>query len=186
MQQCAAGDRAAFEQLFQRHKPDVAEFAEYLLRDREAAEDVAQEAFLRVLGARQTYRPTARFRTWVYTIVRNLCYDELRKHRRQVSLESVLGRPPTAEDTIPGADTSFRRRSVPGPDAQAEARELADLLAEILPLLSEDHREVVVLRMYEGLGCAEAASRLGCSPGTIKSRLHYAMKRLRDELMGRM
>lgn len=181
----AQGDSSAFAQLFEKHKPRVMEFAEYIVRSREAAEDVAQETFLRVLSARASYRPTAKFTTWLYTIAKRLCFDELRKHRRQTSLESVLGHPPTAEDRLGFADPT-RRPSPPRPDREVERREIGDLIGEAILTLSDEHQQVIRLRIDEGLGYAEAAERLGCSTGTAKSRMHYAMKNLREELLRRL
>ena len=186
MVRVAAGDRGAFAELFARHKPQVVDLAHYFVRSREAAEDIAQETFLRLLRAADTYRPAARFTTWLYTIARNLCYDELRQHRRQVSIESLLGRPPTAEDEIPGSDGSVRARTSPGPDAMAQQRELTRLANDAILDLSTEHRQIIGLRLDEGLAYAEIAERLGCSVGTVKSRLHYALQRLREELLRRL
>jgi len=171
--------------LLEKFKPRLVDFAMHMIRDRETAEDIAQETFLRVLRAKDTYRPIAKFSTWIHTITTNLCYDELRKHRRQVSLESMLGHPPTAEDQLFSA-RSMRRHPVPRPDAQAEQKELADLVDDIIESLSRQHRDVIVMRIREGLGYAEIAQRAGCPTGTAKSRMHHAMKKVRDELMRRM
>lgn len=181
----AQGDESAFVGLLQKFKPRLTEFAMQILHDRETAEDITQEAFLRVFRAKGSYRPLAKFSTWIYTIVTNLCYDELRKHRRQVSLESMLRRPPTDEDVVLGRGPT-QRPPPPGPDVQAEQNELACLIDEVVQSLSPEHRQVISLRIHQGLGYAEAAARLGCSVGTAKSRMHYAVKNLRDGLMKRM
>ena len=179
-----AGDDSGLVQLLTKFKPQLADYAIQIVHDRETAEDLAQEAFLRVIRAKQTYRPTAKFSTWLYTIATNLCYDYLRKHRRQVSLESVLGHPATNEDEVLGAG-AMRRTSPPRPDVQAEQRELVGLIEDVMQSLSPEHREVISLRIHQGLGYAEAAEKLGCSIGTAKSRMHYAMKRLRERLLKR-
>ena len=181
----AQGDDSAFVGLLQKFKPRLAEFAMQILHDRETAEDITQEAFLRAFKAKDSYRPIAKFSTWIYTIVTNLCYDELRKHRRQVSLESMLRHPPTDEDVVLRRGPT-RRPSPPGPDVQAEQNELACLIDEVVQSLSPEHRQVISLRIHQGLGYAEAAARLGCSVGTAKSRMHYAVKNLREGLMKRM
>ena len=179
-----AGDDSGLVQLLTKFKPQLADYAVQIVHDRETAEDLAQEAFLRVIRAKQTYRPTAKFSTWLYTIATNLCYDYLRKHRRQVSLESVLGPPTTNEDEVLGAG-AMRRTQPARPDAQAEQRELVGLVEDVMQSLSPEHREVISLRIHQGLGYAEAAEKLGCSVGTVKSRMHYAMKRLRERLLRR-
>lgn len=180
----AGGDDSAFVRLLEKFKPRLVDFAVEIVRDRETAEDIAQETFLRIFRARESYRPTAKLSTWIYTIVTNLCYDELRKHRRQVSLESMLGHPPTAEDQLSWPGT-LRSGGPPRPDVQVERKELAALVRDIMQTLSREHQEVICLRIDEGLGYAEVAERLGCSVGTAKSRMHYAMKKLRDGLLRR-
>jgi len=178
------GDDSAFTVLLERFKPLVVDFALQIVGDRETAEDIAQEAFLRVFRSRDSYRPSAKFSTWLYTIITNLCYDEFRKHRRQVSLESMLGRPLAAESQIRQAGPA-RRSPPPRPDVQAEEKELSTLIEDAMKTLSEDHQEVVSLRIHEGLACAEVAEKLGCSIGTVKSRMHYALKKLREQLLKR-
>ena len=181
----AQGDDSAFVGLLQKFKPRLTEFAMQILHDRETAEDITQEAFLRAFKAKDSYRPIAKFSTWIYTIVTNLCYDELRRHRRQVSLESMLRHPPTAEDVVLRRGPT-RRSPTPRPDVQAEQNELAGLIDEVMQSLSPEHRQAISLRIHQGLGYAEAAARLGCSVGTAKSRMHYAVKNLREGLMKRM
>ena len=179
------GDHSGFIQLLEKFKPQLVDFAVQMVRDRETAEDIAQETFLRVFRAKDSYRPLAKFSTWLYTIATNRCLDELRRHRREVSLESVLGRAPTAEDHLLQAGP-LRRPPATRPDVQAEQNELASLVREVIGSLSHEHRQMILLRTHEGLGYAQAAARLGCSVGTAKSRMHYAMKNLRDGLMKRM
>ena len=179
------GHDSAFVQLLEKFKPRLVDFARQIVGDRETSEDLTQETFVRVLRARSTYRATGRFSSWVHTITANLCYDELRKHRRQVSLEAMLGHPPTAEDTIVGIGAS-RRAQAPRPDEQAEQQELVSLLEDVMETLSPEHREAITLRVHHGLAYAEMAERLGCSVGTAKSRMHYAMRNLRDGFMKRL
>lgn len=181
----ASGDDSAFAELLGRFKVQLVDYAKHMLGDRETAEDIAQETFLRVFRARGSYRQEAKFSTWLYTIATNLCYDELRKHRRQVSLESMFGHPRASEDQSSAPGPS-RRSPAPRPDVEAEQKELTGLIGEAMQSLSPEHQEVISLRVHEGLACAEAADRLRCSIGTVKSRMHYAVKKLREELMRRM
>jgi RNA polymerase sigma-70 factor (ECF subfamily) len=96
----------------------------------------------------------------------------------------MLGHPPSIEDRFPGAGRGHP--PPPAPDVQAAQRELAGLVSELLKGLSDDHRRVIALRIHEGLGYAAAAERLGCSVGTAKSRMHYALRRLREGMEKRM
>jgi RNA polymerase sigma-70 factor (ECF subfamily) len=185
MMRFAEGDQSAFVALLRKYRPQLMEFAKHMTRNCETAEDIVQEALLRVVKARDTYRPEAKLSTWLYTIVRNLCYDELRKHRRQVSLEGMLGDPATVEDRL--GDAALRRPPPAArPDVAAARKELSELAEEAMLSLSAEHRVVIQLRISEGLGYAEIADRLSCSPGTAKSRMHYALKGLRAELLRRV
>jgi RNA polymerase sigma-70 factor (ECF subfamily) len=180
----AGGEDSAFAALLERFRPLVLDYAKHIIGDRETAEDITQETFLRVFRARDTYQPSAKFSTWLYRIVTNLCYDEFRKHRRQVSLESMLGSLLAVESHLPQAGLG-RRGPAQRPDVQAEEKEMGTLIEDAMETLSQEHREVISLRIHEGLACAEVADRLGCSIGTVKSRMHYALKKLREQLMKR-
>lgn len=185
MMRFVRGDTVAFGRLVEMLKPQLVEYARHMLGDRETAEDLVQETFLRVLRARESYQQTAKVSTWIHTILTNLCYDELRKQRRQVSLERLLGHPPTADDQLASLAPE-RKDGRAGPDVQAERKELSAIADEVMQSLSPEHRDVIHLRIHEGLGNAEAADRLGCSVGTAKSRMHYALRYLREGLLRRI
>lgn len=162
----APQDRAALEQLFQRHRHYVFRVAWSLLGEDAAAEDVVQEVFLRLQSGRLRASRRARFTTWFYQVTLNTAREQARKRRR------LWGAAP-AEEAL--RDT---------PDAAADPGRLDRLrdLSRALATLPIRQREVVVLRFLEGFDTAETAEILGCRQGTVKAHLHRATLSLRDRL----
>jgi len=169
MQEVRAGGVAAFQALYQRHHRAVFNFLLQSLGDRQSAEDLLQEAFLRVFLHREEYRPTATFRTWLFTIVRNLVIDQLRKRRAtpETGHEETL-------DTLVEPSAS--------PLAHAEARELGERLQEAVRRLPPSQREVLILTRLAGLSYEEVAQVTVASVGAVRTTLHRALRRLRDLL----
>ena len=146
MSEVAQGDLSAFEQLVRRHQASAWNAAFRLLGNADDAEDIAQEAFLRILRAAHRYQPTAAFRTYLYRIVTRLCRD----HRRKASPSSCPN---------PDAETS----QAPSPEACAAAREERRAVQEALASLPVKQREAVVLRYYESLSYDEIGEVTGNS-----------------------
>ncbi len=168
----AAGDAAAFEQLYGRYRRLLLGYLVRQLRDRERGEELYQETWTRVIRAREGYRQSAAFRTWLFTIAHNLVTDDFRRRGRQaeiVALEDGAGGEPVDE-------------AAPGPEqAMAEREGARELLARIgrLPFAQ---RDVILLRLEAGLGVGEIAAVTGADPEAVKSRLRYAVRRLRAEV----
>ncbi|MFW6169823.1 MAG: RNA polymerase sigma factor [Planctomycetota bacterium] len=146
MSDVAEGDLAAFEQLVRRHQTSAWNAAFRLLGNVHAAEDVSQEAFLRILRAAPRYRPTAAFRTYLYRVVTRLCRDQSRRSSPSFGNHADA---PTSEDA--------------SPEACSVARENARLVREALASLPPRQREAVVLRYYEGLDYDEIRQVVGTS-----------------------
>ena len=161
------GSVAAFQNLYERHHRSLFTFLLRLLADRPTAEDLLQETFLRVYLHRETYRPTAAFRTWLFTIARNLAFDHLR--RGGIAWENPADKDQFAE--IPDAS--------PSPLRHVEA---AEQLEDALRQLPPGQREVLLLSRYAGLSHAEIVQVTGSSPEAIRVALHRALSRLRDLL----
>jgi RNA polymerase sigma-70 factor (ECF subfamily) len=149
------------------------------------AEDLAQETFLKVLQAADSYRPGARFKPWLYKIATNLCLNEVRRAKRQ----NVQSLNETFTLEITDQDEELLELHELLPDETATPPDQAVLRAEAharvrraLASLSDAHRETVRLRFYEDLQYEAIAERLNCSLGTVKSRLHYALRRMRELL----
>lgn len=169
------GDVDAFELLVRRWEMPLLNFIYRSIGDLERARELRQETFLRVIGARRRYRPTARFSTWLYRIAVNLCRSEHRKRRRRRESHLEEGRGGGRGGDRLG-DVADRR---PGPAAQAAREEMASLVRDAIDRLPPEQREVVILRQYHGMAFDEIAAIVGCPVSTAKSRMYYAMEHLR-------
>jgi RNA polymerase sigma-70 factor, ECF subfamily len=174
------GDTAAFAELVTRHERPLWSFLRRLTRDEVLAEDLLQETFMRVVSSASSWRPEAKFTTWVYTIARNLSVDHARKqtHRRALSLDGN-GAPghsssPPLHDRVAGKEPTAER--------VAHNRELASSLERALAELPEAQREVFLMREVLELPFAEIAQVVAASEATVKSRMRYALERLRVAL----
>ncbi len=169
----ADGEPAPLRVLYDRYKSRLMTYASYVLGDRAAAEDVLQETFLRVFRHACRFDPSKRCSAWIYSIAANLCRDELRKRARRRDLTLPLFR------ETPAGHAAGRMAS---PLRAAAGREFAMRLREELGALSAEQREVVVLRFIDSMAYAEIAEVAGCPLGTVQSRLHAALKILRERL----
>src|SRR3989454_8248780 len=171
------GDPGSFEDLLRRHRAPLFTFLLRMLGDRERAEDLAQEAFLRIVKGAAAWEQRARFTTWLYTIARNLCVDQSRrdKFRRADSLDQ------TGPDDDPPLVDSVPGREAP-PDRGAESSRLRPLLQKALLSLPAEQREVFVLREQAGVPFKEIAGMVGVNENTVKSRMRYALEGLRKAL----
>lgn len=176
----AGGRVDAFEVLVRRHRRNVFLFAYHLLNNREEAEDIVQEAFIRVVKSRVRYRATARFTTWLYRIVRNLCIDVQRRrsYRNECSLDSDSGddEGPHREPADPESVEEGAAR------AWLLCRELEETVARFVRDLPEQQREVFLMRQDLGLKFHEIGRIVGCPKNTAKSRMRYALEFLRLRL----
>lgn len=166
------GDARAFEVLVSRHRTPVYSFLVRLTGDRARAEDLCQDAFLRVVKASATWEERATFKTWLFTIARNLASDEARRNvfRRTDDLDAEGG----AAATEPSGD--------PSPDRVAASAELRPKLEAALAALPAEQREVFLLREHAGLRFPEIAAVTGTPENTVKSRMRYALEGLRQRL----
>jgi RNA polymerase sigma-70 factor (ECF subfamily) len=179
-----AGDVAAFEALLARYEKPIWTYLRRFVRHDEAAEDLLQEVFLRVVrdaqdAAAPGWKGAAKFSTWLYTIARNLCVDRARREafRAAASLDVAGG-----EDSAP---VSLHDR-LAAPDRPADAvlagRQAAARIDRAIATLPEDQREVFLMREVMELPFAEIAAVVGASEPTVKSRMRYALEKLRVAL----
>jgi len=175
MMRVADGDREAFERLVERHRVPVVHFLYRTVQDREAAEELAQEVFLRIYRARDRYQPAARFTTWLYRIATNLALNWLRHERRGVQVFSLDGRrDPRAAGEWPAAQPNTEEFLLREALAQRVRRAVAALPAR--------QRAVVVLHKYHNMDYEEIAAALGCSVQAVKSLTFRAYANLRKAL----
>ena len=157
------GDAAAFETLYSRHRARLFRFVLRSVKTRALAEELYQETWMRVIEARGRYAPKARFTTWLYTIAHNQLVDHWRK--RGLTLVSLEG------DELVGAS--------PDPADQAAARQTLERFAAALEALPALQREAFLLHEEAELSVAEIAKATSCDPEAAKSRLRYAMTKLK-------
>lgn len=156
------GDREAFAELVGAHQAEVLAYCARFLGDPSAAADVTQEVFLTLWRERDRYREEGRLRHWLLRVARHRCLAETKKRRSRRALsDRVAAQPAAAVEPLTG-----------------DSAALAAALAGLKPA----HRDVVVLRYLEDLSLADIAAITGLRQGTIKSRLHRALARLRKEL----
>jgi RNA polymerase sigma factor (sigma-70 family) len=177
VRQTQEGDPAAFDVLMQRHMPRVYGVVYNMTHNHADTNDLLMETFAKAFRSIQGFKSDSAFYTWIYRIAMNQTLNHLRrnKHRAQVSLdddESDLNDLPEFMDASMGVDI----------EKQAELQELQKKLNESLMRLSDEHRAVVTLFDIEGLSHAEIAKTMGCSEGTVRSRLFYAHKQLQKML----
>ncbi len=173
------GDRDAFSELVRRYQRPLFNFALRYLADREGASELTQETFLRVVKRSADFKHESRFSTWLFSIARNLCIDELRrrKHRRHQSLDS------TDQDEL--SEFTVRPAMVVAPDSgdrRAATLEMRDCILKAVDCLPEEQKEVFLLRELGGIPFAEIARIVEAPENTVKSRMRYALERLQQDL----
>lgn len=176
----AEGDLVAFEELLHRHRSGVYRFVFHFTGNREEAEDVVQETFMRVIRSRARYKATAKFTTWLYRIARNLCIDAQRRknYRNEQSLESSGDE----EDSSMRDAVDPGSLGMPQPHRSALAEEIGFLIEDLVTQLPEPQREVFLMRQELGLGFEEISLIVRCPKNTAKSRMRYALEYLRTRL----
>jgi RNA polymerase sigma-70 factor (ECF subfamily) len=172
------GDVRAFEVLVTRHRKPIYNFILRFVRDAAQAEDVMQETFLRLIKGADNYEKQAKFTTWMYTIARNLCVDQARrgKHRKAASLDAPIGEDEGATLLDMVSD------GTPGAEGKTIQRELALRMKKAIESLPEEQREIFLLREVSDLQFNEIAQVVGVSENTVKSRMRYALEKLREAL----
>ena len=173
-----AGDGRAFQELVQRYRGRLLNFVHRMIGDRERAEDLVQEAFIRVHRHLHRFDTTKKFSTWIYTIAGNLAKNELRNRSRSPLVLYQSLRPRGDEDQRPlqFEDSSSR------PDRMFASRYLQEIIDATVATLSPHHREVFVLRELEGRSYEEIAVLTRCNLGTVKSRLNRARRAFAERI----
>lgn len=179
IERAQAGDQAASREIIQKlHRPIIATIYRFLgSRFRSEVEDIAQDIFLKVFRSIERFDPDrgVKFSTWVYTFVRNHCFDIIKRKRLRTTSLSVTRDAEEGQIEVPD-----ERAALPG--KRMQNTELGEKIEEALAGLGEDQRMAFVLREYEGLDYASIAEVMGVSEGTVKSRLHRAKEALRTRL----
>lgn len=172
------GDTRAFNELVTRYRQRAFAMIYHMVRNEQDAWDLAQDGFLKAWKSIGRFRGESSFYTWLYRILMNVCIDWLRKKRVESGTEfdDEIG----LENIAPGSVTAPRGELAPATKlADKEIRGRIDIA---IARLTPEHRAVIVMREIDGLDYAEIAEHVGCSMGTVMSRLFYARKKLQAML----
>ncbi len=170
------GDTEAFDQLFSRHTRPIVNFAYRFVRDRQLAEELAQEIFLKVYEAAGGYQAQAKFTTWLYRIATNVCLNEIRKPRFRAAHK------PLSEETPETARISLHAAAEDGPDKTLERQDISRALREALEKIPDKQRTAFILSKYQEFSYAEVAEIMKTSEKAVKSLIHRAREALAERL----
>jgi RNA polymerase sigma-70 factor (ECF subfamily) len=174
------GNTASFENLMRKYYKRVFNFLYRMLNDRESAEDLTQEVFLRVYKAAPSYKPQSKFQTWVYTIAKNLAFNELRRRKRpMISLDAGVRSAKGDEMPRQLAD----EKSVNALEELLQ-EEMAAAVRHAIEQLPQNQRTVVILYRYDKVSYEQISRTMGMSVSAIKSLLSRARENLRKNLAG--
>jgi len=179
MEHVVRGSEGAFATLVDRYRSRIINLVCRFISDRDRAQEIAQEVFLRIYIHRERYRPSGKFSTWMYTIAVNLAKNEIRRRVRSkgiVSLDKLL------EAT--GDSGKFVADPVAKPDRRLRQREVQEWVEVALKKLPEKYREVIVLRDIQQLTYEEIEKVLKIPGGTVRSRINRARTSLQEMLKG--
>lgn len=169
------GDDKAFELLLKRHKDSVFNFIYRFVGNHSEAEDLLQDVFLKIFDKAQDYKPLGKFKTWLYTMARNQCVDHYR--RKQIRKAESLNKNIDSDSEQTFLD-QLASENV-DTETSLKQRELDSILEAALQSLSEEQREVVLLRSKMGFKFDEIAEMTNNSSNTVKSRMRYALEGIR-------
>ena len=175
-----AGEEAAYRELVRRYERPLFSLLYRMVRDRELAEDLAQETFVKALNAIESYRPEFKFSSWIFKIANNAAIDHLR--RRELDTLSLEGSPHAETPEAVEATALQIGDRQESPLDEVEARELGGEIEAAIAKLRPEYRSCILLRHVEGRAYEEIAEILGLPLGTVKTYIHRARNELRREL----
>lgn len=176
-------DASAFEELMIRFQGRVLSLLRHIVGDRDQAEDLTQEVFLRVYRARKSYKPGAKFSTWLFTIANNVALNALRTRKRRPEVQLGVSRnDATRSDPLLLAEDSILAGSSAIPTRQLDKLEMKQMVQLAVDALGERQRMAVLLHKFEGMSYIDIAQVMDMTPQGVKSLLCRARMNLRDIL----
>jgi RNA polymerase sigma-70 factor, ECF subfamily len=179
---CQCGDREAFRELFEAHKDRVWTVALRFTGNESAARDVTQQVFLKLFTSIAGFRHESNFKTWLYRMVANECMDEFRKRRRLIPLDFFRPAPGAERDEDCGGAEMNDWRQEPLQEERLTRLEVSEAVLAALAQLKPKLRMAIVLKYFEDMSYEQMAEALGCSMGTVASRLNRGHKELARRL----
>jgi RNA polymerase sigma-70 factor (ECF subfamily) len=173
IQRCQKGDHDAFRELMERYQRRTYWIAHNMLNSYERAQDIAQEAFIRVFRNIARFDTKKNFYTWLYQIVVNLCIDQMRKLSHQKTVDF---------DEVGGVEDGDERKT---PEGATSRTELRSRVQKALDRLPPKYKAVLTLRDIQGLSCEEIAEIVECTNATVRWRLHRARRLFKDVWEGK-
>jgi RNA polymerase sigma-70 factor (ECF subfamily) len=167
---CKRGDSSAFKQIYEMYKDKVFSLSFYMTRDKEAAKDITQQIFMRVFTSILTFQHKASFGSWLFRLAVNVCHDYQRSARRMKMFSTGVTDSVMAYEPAPTVEESLCKEHA------------LEMVQRVVMKLSPKLRTVVVLKYIEDLSYSQIAELLGCSIGTVSSRLNRSHKILAEEL----
>ncbi len=183
MMMTRAGSNDAFSELVERHHDRLAFYIGSVLGDVQGAEDLAQETFLRAYRARARYVPKAKWTTWLRKIARNLYLDQRRRRGNSGAHSLDEMRTPSGSDSAFPLYEVLPDQRTPSVDTMLCDEEVVCDVRRHVDDLAPKHAEVLKMRVYDEMNYRDIADLLGCSLGTVKSRIHYAVRELRSRMV---
>jgi RNA polymerase sigma-70 factor (ECF subfamily) len=171
------GDIEAFELLIEDYQKKAFNVAYRMMGNSEDANDLVQEALIRIFKSIKNFKEQSSFSTWVYRIVTNVCLDELRRRKNKFTI--------SIDEDIQLEDGNVKRQiesEGPTPEESLESKEIQDIVTKAIEELSNEHKKVIVLRDIQGFSYDEISDIMKCPEGTVKSRINRARKALREIL----
>jgi RNA polymerase sigma-70 factor (ECF subfamily) len=179
-------DAAAFEELMLRFQNRVLSLLRHLVGNRDTAEDLTQEVFLRVFRARKNYQPDAKFTTWLYTITNNVAFNQLRTRQRKPEVQLGTDRSGSDSDSPLTPEELILASSGAIPTRRLDQLELKQMVHLAIESLNDRQRMAVLLHKFEGMNYADIAAAMEMTPQAVKSLLCRAHTHLRDILQAYM
>jgi RNA polymerase sigma-70 factor (ECF subfamily) len=173
------GDEQGFRRLFQRYNGPLVHYLYRFSGNRAVAEELMQEAFLRVCRAARTYEPRTAFRTWLYQIATNVAKNEIRRREYSVRKEPLTPLTFRRKNRLGGGSNDSDMES---PEGMLEARQVEEIIQQALQQMPEKQRVALLLSRHHGLAYREIAQAMGLRVGAVKSLIHRGTETLRKHL----